>query len=233
MKVFIENRNEEFLYDFIGDLKVDSYPQMLAHPLVSERLRTGELYKFTGYIEDMEKAINVIPTDKVAVDMIFISKAQNNSINKSSHSGVQSPLPLHANTNAPSGEYAAIAAGVAAAIAAAAGVAVATTAMIVVGYIVATIIVIGISMLLGEVMKMLSPSQKAKTSDSLDAAIAQKNLLFNGIQNSVNQGCGVPLIFGECLFGGVVISKRLSTTDMPANIGVSNALIPYQWVKLS
>ena len=226
MKVFYGNGYE---YQYLGDIFVDSYPQLLAHPILNILDLTKE-YKFVGYIESMEKAINVIPTGKVAVDMLFIEPTVPHT--RTAHH-ILNPLTVpHLSQNTPKGEYAAIAAGVTAAIAAAAGVAVATTAMVVAGYIIATIIMIGISMLLGEVMKMLSPSQKAKTSDSLDAAIAQKNLLFNGIQNSVNQGCGVPLIFGECLFGGVIISKRLSTTDLPYNLPSTPTLTPYEWKKL-
>lgn len=71
--------------------------------------------------------------------------------------------------------------------------------------------VIGIAIVygIGQLIQMLSPTQKLDRDPSAN----QKNLLFNGIPNTKEQGGSVPLIFGECYFGGVQIGVKLSTVD--------------------
>ena len=66
-------------------------------------------------------------------------------------------------------------------------------------------LVIGIGML----MQAMMPNQKMPN----DPSSGQKNLMFNGIPNIKEQGGSIPLIFGECLFGGVQVGVRLTTVD--------------------
>lgn len=106
--------------------------------------------------------------------------------------------------------FSAIAGAVAAAVVAA-GASAAVAA--VVGAVVAAIVMIGISYALGQVIQMLSPNQKVTGQNTVDAAIAQKNMLFNGVANIREQGGAVPLVFGDCLVGGVVVSVRVGTSE--------------------
>lgn len=71
------------------------------------------------------------------------------------------------------------------------------------------IITIGIVYGIGQLIQMLMPTQKLDR----DPSVNQKNLVFNGIPNTKEQGGSVPLIFGECYFGGVQIGVKLSTVD--------------------
>jgi predicted phage tail protein len=73
-----------------------------------------------------------------------------------------------------------------------------------------TAIQIGLNVLIGELIQMLSPSMTMEG----DGSKAQKNYIFNGIVNIKEQGGSVPLIFGECLFGGVVLGMNIKTTDI-------------------
>lgn len=93
------------------------------------------------------------------------------------------------------------------------GVSTATAATLAITAFVATfltsILVIGIVYGIGQLIQMLMPTQKLDR----DPSVNQKNLLFNGIPNTKEQGGSVPLIFGECYFGGVQIGVKLSTVD--------------------
>ena len=62
---------------------------------------------------------------------------------------------------------------------------------------------------LGQLLMMLVPTPNMGNNDPSK----KKDLMFNGIPNISEQGGSVPLIFGECLFGGVLIGNTLSTVD--------------------
>ena len=89
-----------------------------------------------------------------------------------------------------------------------------TAAMIgtAVGYVAAAVIMIGISMAIGAIVQMLSPTNTIN-SDPSSPGQAQKNYTFNGIPNIREQGGEVHMIFGECLFGGVLVSADLYTSS--------------------
>ena len=215
MKVFIGRYNN---YSFVADIIADNWEQVLANNNIMSLLHRDKKYSFTafyhGHGEKEDRAIRVpIPKGALDCDMIFITE--------------QSP-EIHGEA-----VFSAIAGAVAAAVAAA-GASAAVAA--VVGAVVAAVVVIGISLLLGQVMQMLSPSKKAKNADSIDSAITQKNMLFNGVQNIVEQGGCVPYIFGECLVGGVVISKRISVSELLSTIPVNSTLLgtpESTWQKLA
>jgi len=71
--------------------------------------------------------------------------------------------------------------------------------------------VIGLALVigLGMLMQMLVPTPNMGNNDPSK----KKDLMFNGIPNISEQGGSVPLIFGECLFGGVLIGNTLTTVD--------------------
>lgn len=71
--------------------------------------------------------------------------------------------------------------------------------------------VIGLALVmgLGMLMQMLVPTPNMGNNDPSK----KKDLMFNGIPNVTEQGGSIPLIFGECLFGGVVIGNTVTTID--------------------
>ena len=73
------------------------------------------------------------------------------------------------------------------------------------------VISIAISIALNAIMNLLSPTPEF----SADPAAAQKldSALFNGAPNIREQGGSVPLIYGTCHAGGVLISAGLSTEE--------------------
>jgi predicted phage tail protein len=79
------------------------------------------------------------------------------------------------------------------------------------GIIIATVINIAISIALSMLMNMLSPTPEFTS----DPAAAQKldSALYNGAPNIREQGGSVPLIYGDCHCGGVLISAGLSTEE--------------------
>lgn len=67
----------------------------------------------------------------------------------------------------------------------------------------------GASLVLGGVVELLTPVQKAsKSADSSDS-VASYN--FNGPVNTTAQGNPVPLVYGEMIIGSAVISAGLTT----------------------
>lgn len=71
----------------------------------------------------------------------------------------------------------------------------------------------GMSLVLGGVMQMLTPTQKAQQFSS-ESANNKPSFMFNGPVNTVGQGNGVPLLYGELLVGSQVISAGLSTRQI-------------------
>jgi len=76
------------------------------------------------------------------------------------------------------------------------------------GYAVATIVTVGLVIGLGMLVRALTPQNK------LDKDQDPSNLskLYNGVPNITEQGGSVPVVFGNCLFGGVRIGLRLEQT---------------------
>jgi predicted phage tail protein len=71
---------------------------------------------------------------------------------------------------------------------------------------------VGASLLLGGVSQLLTPTQKMSTgTDSTNDP--RKSYSFSGIQNVARQGVPVPIVFGECLIGSIVISAGINTEE--------------------
>lgn len=67
----------------------------------------------------------------------------------------------------------------------------------------------GTALVLGGVSQLLSPTTKLET----DTNDPRKSFSFSGIQNVARQGVPVPIVYGECLVGSIVISAGINTED--------------------
>ena len=61
---------------------------------------------------------------------------------------------------------------------------------------------VGVTLLLGGVAQLLTPTPKTST----DEGDPKKSFSFSGIQNTTRAGVPVPVVFGEMLVGGIVVS---------------------------
>jgi predicted phage tail protein len=74
---------------------------------------------------------------------------------------------------------------------------------------------IGISLALGGVAQLLTPTPKApQGADNQDDP--RKSYSFSGIQNTSRQGVPVPIVYGETIVGSVVISAGIDTVQVAA-----------------
>jgi predicted phage tail protein len=127
--------------------------------------------------------------------------------------------------------FTSIAAAVTASVAASIGAGLAATAA---GYVVATVVTVGIIIALGMLVRALSPQNKLDSQDP-----SQVSKLFNGVPNITEQGGSVPVVFGYCLYGGVRIGLKLEVAKtsyhdvtMVADFNAATGL-PSKWLKLS
>jgi predicted phage tail protein len=83
---------------------------------------------------------------------------------------------------------------------------------------------IGASLALGGVASLLTPVPKISgpginagsvKSDS-DASDPRKNYNFSGVQNTSRQGAPVPIVYGECLVGSIVVSAGIDIAQVSA-----------------
>lgn len=68
----------------------------------------------------------------------------------------------------------------------------------------------GVSMALSGAASMLSSAASAGDTTT-QSADTNASYLFNGIQNTSAQGAAVPLVYGKCMTGSVLVSAGLST----------------------
>ena len=80
------------------------------------------------------------------------------------------------------------------------------------GAINATVFGLGISLVLGGVAQLLTPTPKI----SKDEADPRKSFSFSGIQNTSRAGVAVPVVYGETLVGSVVISAGVDIVQVAA-----------------
>lgn len=119
--------------------------------------------------------------------------------------------------------------------AAAAGTLVATVGLgaAIAGYAVATIVTVGLVIGLGMLVRSLTPQNKIDNNQ--DPSLLSK--LFNGVPNITEQGGSVPVVFGNCLFGGVRIGLRLEQTlpaytdVIPVHSFAEGMNYPSQWMR--
>ena len=72
---------------------------------------------------------------------------------------------------------------------------------------------IGVSLVLGGVADLLSPTPKMSSGDD-STNDPRKSYSFSGIQNVTRQGVPVPIVYGEIIVGSVVISAGINTEDV-------------------
>lgn len=72
---------------------------------------------------------------------------------------------------------------------------------------------IAVSVVLGAVAQALAPSPDTSGNGN-EKADQRASLIFNGPVNTVAQGGCIPLVYGECLTGSVVISAGVSVEEL-------------------
>lgn len=84
------------------------------------------------------------------------------------------------------------------------------------GTIIATVINIAIAIVIGVIMQLLSPTPSFTRDPASTQASANKleSNLFNGAPNIREQGGSVPLIYGNPMCGGVLISAGITTEEI-------------------
>ena len=74
---------------------------------------------------------------------------------------------------------------------------------------------IGVSLVLGGVAQLLTPTPKVSTGPDTQND-PRKSYSFSGIQNTSRQGVPVPIVYGETIVGSVVISAGIDTVQVQA-----------------
>jgi len=69
---------------------------------------------------------------------------------------------------------------------------------------------IGLSLALGGIAQMISPTPKPS---SIKQANTLQSNAFSGITNVATQGGAVPIVYGRCFIGSVVLSSALDITE--------------------
>jgi len=79
---------------------------------------------------------------------------------------------------------------------------------------------VGTSLILGGVSQMLSPTPDIPTFDpnTINTLDPSTNYSFSGIQNVERSGTPLPLIFGECFVGSIVVSAGVDTTQIKGTL---------------
>ena len=83
------------------------------------------------------------------------------------------------------------------------------------GAINAAVFGVGVSLVLGGVAQLLTPTPKIPTGPDTQND-PRKSYSFSGIQNTSRQGVPVPIIYGETIVGSVVISAGIDTVQVQA-----------------
>lgn len=73
---------------------------------------------------------------------------------------------------------------------------------------------IGVSMVLGGIAQLLSPTPK--TPDTNAGAANEPSYIFNGAVNTSAQGAAIPVGYGRMIVGSAVISAGISVEDIKA-----------------
>ena len=75
---------------------------------------------------------------------------------------------------------------------------------------------VGIAMVIGGVVQMLTPVPKAPGQEDQASTENKPSYLFNGAFNSTQQGLPVPVVYGQMLVGSSVVSVGTWTEALPA-----------------
>ncbi|WP_030129691.1 tail assembly protein [Pseudomonas sp. QTF5] len=77
------------------------------------------------------------------------------------------------------------------------------------------LVAMGISMVLGGVVQMLTPVPKAPSQQEQAATENKPSYLFNGAVNSTQQGLPVPIVYGQVLVGSSVVAVGTWAEALP------------------
>ena len=103
-----------------------------------------------------------------------------------------------------------------------------------IGYTVATVVSVGLIIGLGMLIRSLTPQNKLDNTQ--DPAEVSK--IYNGVPNITEQGGSVPVVFGNCLYGGVRIGLKFEVALEKYNdvVPVPNfqsiSGLPSTWLKI-
>lgn len=104
-------------------------------------------------------------------------------------------------------------------------------------YAVAVVITIAIVIALGYIIQALMPNKKLGNDGNQDPSEASR--IFNGVPNITEQGGSVPVVIGNCLFGGVRIGLKFEPTanaytDIITVADFTTAMnYPSTWLKIA
>jgi predicted phage tail protein len=87
--------------------------------------------------------------------------------------------------------------------------------LFVAGALNAAVFGVGVSLVLGGVAQLLTPTPRVPTGPDTQND-PRKSYSFSGIQNTSRQGVPVPIIYGETIVGSVVISAGIDTVQVQA-----------------
>jgi len=102
-------------------------------------------------------------------------------------------------------------------------------------YVIAVVIVIAIVVALGYIVQALTPNKKLTGEQDP----SESNRIFNGVPNITEQGGSVPVVIGNCLFGGVRIGLKFEPTsqaytDVISVTSFAEAMAyPSNWLKIT
>lgn len=100
----------------------------------------------------------------------------------------------------------------------------------------AVVIVVGLVIALGYIIQALMPNKKLSNGDQDPS---ESSRIFNGVPNITEQGGSVPVVIGNCLFGGVRIGLKFEPTahtytDVVAVADFTAAMnYPSTWLKIA
>lgn len=74
---------------------------------------------------------------------------------------------------------------------------------------------IGASLVLGGISQLLTPVPKLSGSNT-DPSDPRKSYSFSSVQNTSRQGSPIPIVYGECLVGSIVVSIGVDLNQVSA-----------------
>ena len=89
-----------------------------------------------------------------------------------------------------------------------------------------SVFMIGAMAALGGIAMMIAPQPKSSVTSTQDQ---KASYLFNNVVNSTSQGGPIPLIYGKCMVGSVVVGMTVDPIDIAASTGVPSNPALFHW----
>jgi len=83
----------------------------------------------------------------------------------------------------------------------------------IIGAIIEAVIDVAIALAIGAVVQLITPTHSFKSDPAIAQSKKGQSSLFNGAPNIREQGGSVPMCFGTCHAGGVLISAGVTTEE--------------------